>query len=272
MDIDSYLARIGYGGPRAPTLETLRALSALHPAAIPFENLDVLMRRPIRLDIDALTEKLVHAGRGGYCFEHNALFQAALAALGFDVRAVAARAYWRYPDGAANPRSHMALIVDLPEGEHLADVGFGSLSLTGPLRLATDSVQETPHGRFRIVPAGAEIRLEAETGEGFLPVYQLSTHEQVAADWAVLSWYVSTFPQSRFVTSLIAARQVADRRYGLLNDTLATHHRDGRSERQVLRTADEIEDALRGLFGISVPDGFRAVLEARLAGWRVAER
>ena len=53
IDLAAYCARIGYSGPRSPTIETLRALHALHPAAIPFENIDVLLGRPIDLsDID----------------------------------------------------------------------------------------------------------------------------------------------------------------------------------------------------------------------------
>lgn len=66
-DIDGYCARIGYVGPREPTLVVLRASVAGHTAAIPFENLDVLAKRPVRLDQPALREKLVYQQRGGYC-------------------------------------------------------------------------------------------------------------------------------------------------------------------------------------------------------------
>jgi N-hydroxyarylamine O-acetyltransferase len=68
-DIDGYCARIGYAGPREPTLVVLRAIVAGHTAAIPFENLDVLAKRPVCLDLPALREKLVHHQRGGYCYE-----------------------------------------------------------------------------------------------------------------------------------------------------------------------------------------------------------
>ncbi|MFP5307569.1 MAG: arylamine N-acetyltransferase, partial [Gammaproteobacteria bacterium] len=37
VDLDAYCTRIGYDGPRTPTLATLRALHQLHPAAIVFE-------------------------------------------------------------------------------------------------------------------------------------------------------------------------------------------------------------------------------------------
>ncbi len=73
IDIDSYLARIGHVGPRIPALSTLCAIHALHPAAIPFENLDPLLDRPVSLDLEALQQKLVGSRRGGYCFEQNTL-------------------------------------------------------------------------------------------------------------------------------------------------------------------------------------------------------
>jgi N-hydroxyarylamine O-acetyltransferase len=83
LDLPAYFARIGWNGSRTPTLATLAALLERHMRAIPFENLDVLLRRPVRLDLDALQSKLVGARRGGYCFEHATLFAAALEDLGF---------------------------------------------------------------------------------------------------------------------------------------------------------------------------------------------
>src|SRR4051812_17349400 len=100
MDLKEYAARVGYTGEFTPTVETLKALHLAHATHIPFENLDVLLGRPIRLDIDSLWAKLVNGGRGGYCFEHNALFAGVLEAAGFRVRRLAGRV------GAARPRLH----------------------------------------------------------------------------------------------------------------------------------------------------------------------
>src|ERR1700731_2699240 len=112
-DIDGYCARIGYPGPREPTLAVLRDIVAGHTAAIPFENLDVLAKRPIRLDLSSLYEKLVHHRRGGYCYEHNLLLLDVLHALGFPAVGLAARVHRSRPSGVTPPRSHMLLRVDL---------------------------------------------------------------------------------------------------------------------------------------------------------------
>jgi len=97
VDIDGYCARIGYTGPREPTLATLRAIIAGHTAAIPFENLDVVTKRPIHLDLRSLQDKLVHQRRGGYCYEHNLLLMNVLLALGFCAGCLAARVHRSRP-------------------------------------------------------------------------------------------------------------------------------------------------------------------------------
>src|SRR5258706_15142470 len=91
LDLDAYLSRIGHRGVHEPTLATLQALHLAHATHIPFENLDILLGRPIRIDLASLQAKLVFGGRGGYCFEQNTLFAAVLQELGFDVTLLAAR-------------------------------------------------------------------------------------------------------------------------------------------------------------------------------------
>jgi N-hydroxyarylamine O-acetyltransferase len=161
LDIEAYYHRIGYtDGSREPTLETLSAIHLRHPQAIPFENLDPLLQRPVGLDVGALERKLLRAGRGGWCFEQNLLLAEALRTLGFRVTGLAARVMWNVPEGVVRARSHMLLLVDAIRGEpsgssHIADVGFGGLTLTAPLRLATDVEQATPHDHIRQPPRAA---------------------------------------------------------------------------------------------------------------------
>ena len=64
-DLDAYFARIGYDGPRTPSLDVLRALHALHPAAIPFEAIDCLLDRGVDISPAAVDAKLIHRRRGG---------------------------------------------------------------------------------------------------------------------------------------------------------------------------------------------------------------
>ncbi len=134
VDIDAYFERIGYSGPRKPTLETLTAIQMGHMSRIPFENLDVLLGRGVRLDLDSLQTKLVMAKRGGYCFEHSTLLGAVLEQLGFSVERRAARVVLFLGPTEA-PRTHMFLLVTLPEGRFVVDPGFGGSGARFPVPL-----------------------------------------------------------------------------------------------------------------------------------------
>jgi arylamine N-acetyltransferase len=111
FDIDAYCARIGYAGPRTRTYDVLAALVEHHSLTLPFENIDVLLGRAIRLDAASLQAKLVRGGRGGYCFEHNELLAGVLRQIGFEVTTHMGRGRWRVPPGVTLPRTHMVLTV-----------------------------------------------------------------------------------------------------------------------------------------------------------------
>lgn len=103
IDLDRYLARIGCPGPHAPTLDSLQAITAAQVQGIPFENIDVRLGRPIPLEPEAVFDKLVTRGRGGYCYEQNGLLLAALRQLGFEVRPLGGRVRLAQPDRRSAP-------------------------------------------------------------------------------------------------------------------------------------------------------------------------
>ena len=253
FDLDSYFARIRYDGPRTPSLETLRAIQLLHPQAIAFENLNPLLGLPVRLDLESLQEKLIRSRRGGYCFEQNGVLLQVLRALGFRVAGLAGRVVWNKPDDMIPPRSHMVLRVELEEGTFLADVGFG-LSPTAPLRLVPDLEQQTPHESFRLLKSDGLYTLQCRLKDEWTSFYRFDLQEQAPIDYQVANYYVSTWPTSHFVNSLIAARATPDGRYGLRNNRLSIHRLKGESEQRELTSAAEITTALHDLFGVVVPD------------------
>lgn len=251
LDLPAYLARIGYTGPVAATLPVLREIHARHPAAITFENIDPLLGRPVRLELASIADKLVTRRRGGYCYEQNTLLMAALRAIGFPARSVAGRVQWN-TGGAVTARVHMALLVTLPDGEYLADVGFGGLTMTAPLKLQPGIEQPTPHGSYRIARAGDEFQVQARIDGNWSAMYQLSLANADVSDWEVANWFMSTSPDSIFATSLIVARPSGDRRYALRNNRLRIHHADGSSEQRLLNNSDELFSVLRGEFGLAL--------------------
>jgi N-hydroxyarylamine O-acetyltransferase len=253
-DFAGYFDRIGYSGPYEPSLVALRGVVAGHAAVIPFENIDVLLRRPIRLDLASLLDKLVHRRRGGYCFEHNTLLMAALRALGFAVEGLGARVVWLRDDDEVPPRTHMLLRVALPEGPCLADVGFGGLTLTAPLRLAAGEEQATPHEMHRLVPIGNELRLEARLGGRWTGLYRFSPEPLFPIDYEVANWFTATYPEGLFTDNLLMARPDAERRYALFNNEFTIHWLDGRQERRTLVGAAELGELLLRHFHLRLTD------------------
>lgn len=261
VDLDAYFARIGYQGPRTPTIETLRALQALHPASIPFEAIDVLLDRGIDLTPAAIDAKLISGGRGGYCYEHNGLFKRVLEALGFEVEGLIARVRWMTPfDAPPSPRSHMALRVIIDGEPWLADVGFGSAVLTAPLRLDSTEPQATPYETFRLTPLDDDLSLEAQLGEDWLPVYELSLEAQLDVDYEQPNWFTATHPSSHFRHDLIVALTTPRARYTLAHNRLSVRTPDGDLQRRML-SADEIERVLTETFGLRVEPGWRPIIE-----------
>lgn len=260
VDLDAYFARIGYRGPATPTLATLRALHELHPAAIPFEAIDVQLGRGVDIRPAAIDAKLLSGGRGGYCHEHNGLFKRVLMTLGFEVESLMARVLWMVPAGASLPRGHMALRVMVDGAPYLADVGFGGCVPTAPLLLSTNDPQPTSHETFRFVRSSDGYLLEAQRGDDWLPMYDLVDKAQNDADFEMMNWFTATHPDSPFKRYLMAARVTPEARYGLRDNRLTVRTPDGRTEHKVL-DADEIERALRDIFGLAVEKDWRPIIE-----------
>jgi len=265
IDLAAYFKKVAYGGPKTPNAETLQALHYLQPQAIAFENLDPLLGRTVRLDAASLQRKLLHNGRGGYCYEQNLLFAHALRAIGFNVIELAARVLWNVPAGAATPRVHMLLSVELDGRRYLTDAGFGGNVLTAPLLLDSVDEQATPHEPFQVLKDGDKYVLQFKMRDAWVKLYRFDLSEQLMPDHEQGNWFVSTFPDSIFVNGLIAARAEPDRRYALGNNQLSVHIHHGATEKRTLQSVPEMRDALTDLFKLRLAglDGLDAAL-ARL--------
>lgn len=262
IDLDAYLARIGYAGPREPTLETLRAVHRAHFTRVPFENLDVVLRRPVRLDPASLQQKIVAERRGGYCFESNGLLMYALAALGFNVTPLAARVLLDKPPQPLPPRSHMLLMIDLEEGIYLVDAAFGAQTPPQPLTMTVGLEQATTHEPYRLRRTeDGELDLLALMAGQWSTLYRFTLHAQMPVDFEHANWFVSTHPDSFFVNNVIAAIPGEGCRHTLFNGELRTRWPDGRVETEMLADAQAIAAALRERFGLSVaPEDAAALL------------
>jgi len=233
FDLDRYLARLGLDGPPAPTRAGLTALHRAHLAAIPFENLDVRLGRPVGLDLASLQAKLVGCRRG----------------VGFAVDTLEARVR---PPGASGPlpRTHMLLRVTLDAGPVLADVGFGG---DGPLDPVPFDGAATEAGgdvhRLESERAGRLV-LRRRGGDGWIDLYAFGLEPALPVDFAVAHHFTSTHPRSPFVSTLTAQRITEAERLTLRGRTLATRRGAEVSTREL--DAAEVLALLTGPFGLEV--------------------
>lgn len=251
IDLDAYLSRIQLSIDLKPDLASLEALQLAHLASIPFENIDVRLRRPIRLDLESLTTKLVDRRRGGYCFEQNTLFATVLRAVGFEVDTLEARVR---PLGAINllPRTHMTLSVGVEGRALLSDVGFGG---TGPLLPVPldGAVSEQPDGQYAVEwEDGGVLVLRRRTNDEWEDLYAFTLVPALPVDFEVASHYTSTYPTSPFLSTLTAQRSEPERRQILRGRIYTERVGEGESVREI--EGDEITGLLRDGFGLDVSD------------------
>ena len=257
LNLDAYFRRIRYAGSREPTLATLRALHLHHVLAVPFENLDVLLDRTLSLELPALERKIVRENRGGYCFEQNTLFGAVLRALGFQVADLIARVRWQVPPERGTPRSHMILRVTVQGTAWIVDTGFGSIGLTGPIRMELDSEQSTPHEPRRLVQRGEHLVHQVRIGAEWQDVFQFTPDPVPAVDYEVANWFTNKHPRSHFRNNLIVTRVLTDGRVQLFNRELLRRYPDGAVEKRDINSPDEVLAILADTFELTFPPGTR---------------
>jgi len=254
VNLDGYFRRIEHAGGVLPSAETLAALQLAHATHVPFENLDILLGRPIRLDPDSLERKLVHDRRGGYCFEQNLLFASVLEQLGFTVTRLLARV--RYRTAAILPRTHMVLLVEADGQRWIADVGFGGEGLLLPVPFGNSEESRQFLWSYRAVPDGDRWVMQSKRDGEWIDMYAFTLERQELIDYEVANHYTSTHPSSRFVQTLAAQLPGRQSRLILRNREL-TIDRGGAVDTRVLRDQDEILIVLAESFGLEFPAGTR---------------
>lgn len=252
-DLALYLRRLGFDAPPAPTLETLRQLQLRHTGVFPFENLTTLSGEPVLIDLPSVEKKVLHEGRGGYCYELNNLYLALLQSLGFEACGISGRVVMGQPEGAWTARTHRLSLVTLDGVRYISDVGFGGMVPTAPLLLDTADEQPTPHESYRIEPHADGYTLRARVADEWRAMYIFDLQRQEDIDYAVGNWYVSTHPESPFARQLMVARTGEGWRRTLNNGSFAIHRMGRDSERRQVADVQELIDLLQNEFDIRVP-------------------
>jgi len=242
-----YLERIGHSWNVGPNLETLRSLHRAHVTAIPFEALDAQLGIVPSLEPEAIFDKLVLRQRGGWCYEMNGLFGAALRTIGFAVTRVSC-GVMREDGGDERMGTHLALVVDC-DGQWLCDVGFAG-SLLEPLPLAPAERHDAP---YTLSLAGTDDGYWRFTQRFDAPFSY--DFRAAPADEALLArkrdWQ-ATHPEAKFTLNFVAQKRHADWDL-VLRGRVLTERRAGGPVTRLIADADELVAVLHEQFGIDEP-------------------
>ena len=251
MDINAYLHRIGYSGSLNPDAQTLYGLQHAHLLTVPFENLDIGLKRPIQLHEEALWQKLILHRRGGFCYELNGLFARLLKEMGFDVTYLNARVYNR--EGKLGIEfDHLALLVSMPgqSGRWLADVGFGD-SFNEPLRFEEPETQMQGLRAYRLEQLENGYATWQRNYDGSWErqyFFDLQPH-QFPKEYESACLYHQTSPLSSFTRGSIISRATPDGRVSLEERRLITTT-NGEQTEQLVSNKQEYLALLQKHFGV----------------------
>jgi N-hydroxyarylamine O-acetyltransferase len=262
LDVPAYLDRLSLHRLPEPTAVGLRQVHAAHIASIPFENLDVVTGLGVDVALPAVQAKLVGRRRGGYCFEHNTLFAAALERAGFTVTRLAARV--RMGVSFVRPRTHMALVVRADGRDWLADVGFGGDGLLEPVPLedGLECRQGAWTNRVLRVAEGWVLQARRPEPDGWLDLYSLALDPQHPIDYVMANHFTSTHPLSSFTHTVTVQRPASERRLVLRGRTLTDTHVGGTTDQRDVG-AGELDDLLRERFGLALSAGELEAVQER---------
>jgi len=253
MKISTYLKRIQYARPLKPDAETLHGLQLAHMLSVPFENLDVWLKHPFRIDELSIWDKLINQKRGGFCYELNGLFAWLLKRIGFHVTYLNAR--------VINSRGelgiefdHLALLVQIPgqSTRWLADVGFGD-SFNEPLNFEERGEQVQGLRAYRIEQTSNGYIIWQKNYDGSWEkqyFFDLQPHK-FPAEYEAACLYHQTSPKSSFTRGSIISRATQDGRVSLEDGWLILTT-NGTREKRPLKDQTEYKALLLKYFGVEL--------------------
>lgn len=240
----AYLARLGINTPNP----SLKELHLAHLYAVPFENLDIGLGRPIHLELAHVYRKVIEQRRGGYCYELGSLFGALLHHLGYGVELLSARVV--RPDGTAGLEfDHLMLRVVVDNQAYLADVGFGDAFLE-PLPLQVGFTRQEGQKTLKLEQHGEKWVYLEDRGDGFKPQYDFALTPHDLADFADMNIWQQTSPDSHFTRNRICSRATPTGRLTLAGHTLIQTENGVKTQYEL--TAAQVETALKDQFGVEL--------------------
>lgn len=250
MNLSAYFERIKYDGTPRVDVETLCDIHRHHLLAIPYEDIDVQLKRPLTTSVEAAYDKIVNRGRGGWCYEMNGLLGWALTEIGFKIQRISAGVN-RNERGDDAMGTHLVLLCEVDEQTYVVDAGFGDGFLNPP-RLEAGVFSERGFDfRFELLADG-HWRMHNHTYGG-APSFDFMTDPASEARLSDRCEHLQTDAQSSFVLVLIV-QLVCEDGYEIQVGRVAKRVSATGVETRLLQSSDELVARLKSVFGLDVPE------------------
>lgn len=249
MNYETYLARFHAKLIHNHSYEELAELQRLHMQHIPFENLDVIRREPIYLNLNRIYNKIVNQNRGGYCYEVNGLFHWLLGELGFNAQLGAATV--RRANGIwAKADTHVIILVHLENETYLTDVGFGD-SNYHPINI-NGTKQTDVSGTYKVIQQTDDLYdLTRKVSDEWIPLYRFNIKPKKLVDFHEGCVFNQVSKESSFTHYDLATLATDDGRITISGNTFTKKER-GKVIEKIELTDDEKMDKLKNIFGITI--------------------
>jgi N-hydroxyarylamine O-acetyltransferase len=192
-------------------------------------------------------DKLVRAGRGGYCFEHATLFAAARVVL--------------FAPRTDVPRDHMFLTVAVNGAVFVVDPGFGPFSPRFPVPLVDGDIGQDDTKTHWMTHDGAFWTLHVPRDGRSAPGWMSTLEQENLVDFEVANHFTATHPRSPFINWIMLSAATPLGRVNVMNRDITILDGNG-------LTPDRLADraALRALsveyFGFDMPEIERMTVPA----------
>ncbi|WP_137169024.1 arylamine N-acetyltransferase [Marinomonas sp. FW-1] len=249
--LQNYVSDLGLAVPEQLNIEFVMALQEKHVARYSFNSLAVVLGEDISLDVEAISEKIVTRGMGGYCFEHNKLTFELLKALGYDVQLKLARVLNNNVEREAG-RTHRVTLLTLEGVSYLVDTGFGGNGPIAPLRLDINTPQTAGLDRYRVLGRGnGEYDLQVVKGDDYFTLYRFDSAVYTDADCALGHFYSHKHPSAVFLKNLMVTLKKQDQTVALVNAELTIRDRHG-ERKQLIESPESLGNILSSEFDITL--------------------
>ena len=204
MYIQQYLDKMDFI-PSNANLESLNSLIEKHTQLFAFSSINVLLEKNLSLKNTPLFDRVIAQESGGYCFEHNKIFNLVLKELGFEVKMSMARVV--LGAGLENARTHRVSLVTIESQDYLVDVGFGSLGPIGAVLIESDFNTSLGLGSYKVFKHENEFHLRLiKKNQVPITLYAFDTARYTEKDCEQGHFFSHKHPEAIFVNNLVVSK------------------------------------------------------------------